>query len=201
MPNQSTELQKPTITSQAQTKPSPLTQKDREAIEYFFTHWMMHGVVIRTESPKEPPKEPFIKEQTTLDLAKTINDSQLGPVRVVMQFEKKSAAKAKLVKGGNMGYQSYILNSDGNKTKGFLSKWDQGYDWMLDVTSFCDADSINLPGFKEYLKERYLSPPTAHEGLLSEYALYSLKRISTLAAVIKNIIDGMKIDESCVCVQ
>jgi len=177
-----------------QTKPLRLTKKDREVIEYFFTHFQPDGFIIHHPEKEIPPQERLTyqeKESTTLDLAKVVNDAQLGPVKVTLHFFKKDPSEARLIKkDDDPDYKSYVMDDD-PENKVYLSKWGKGYDWGLEASTLFDADDIKLPGFKEYLKERYLSPPTEHERLLSEHTLDSLRDIAAIAKIIKSIIASL----------
>lgn len=185
-----TEVQKP-----EKTKPSRLTQKDREVIEYFFTHFQPDGFIIHQPEKKIPPQEILTyqePEKTPLTFAKVVKDAQLGPVKVTLQFTKKDPSKAKLVKkeGGD-----YLMEDD--QTEVYLSKWYQGYDWDLEASTSFDADDIKIPGFKQYIIDRYLSPPTKHEKLLSEYTLDSLYKIAMVARILEVLITEEAVETIC----
>lgn len=176
-------------TQPEKTKPLRLTKKDREVIEYFFTHFQPDGFIIHQPQKKIPPQEILTyreKEKTPLDFAKVVKDAQLGPVNVTLQFTKKEPSGAKLAKDD---YNNYKMTDE--ETKIYLSKWHQGYNWDLQASTSFDADDIKIPGFKNYLIDRYFPPPTEHERLLSEHTLDSLRDIATIATVIKSIIGSL----------
>jgi len=197
MSNQTTEVNTTTTAVQEpeETKPLRLTQKDREVIEYFFTHFQPDGVIIRQPQKEMTAQERLTyqeKGKTALDFAKVVKDAQLGPVKVTLQFtKKKEHSGAKLVKEDS---GDYLMEDE--ETKIYLSKWDRGYDWDIEAATSFDADDIKIPGFKNYIIDRYLSPPTEHESLLSEDTLYSLQKIATVARALKGIIDSLKMDET-----
>jgi len=172
----------------------PLTQKDREVIEYFFNHFQPDGFIIHGPEREITPEERLgwteQKEKTTLDFAKTVNDIQLGPVKVTLQFTKKDPSESKLIKEEDgREFKSYDMEVDPENTV-YLSKWGSGYDWDLKASTLFDADDIRLLGFKEYLKKRYLSPPTEPERLLSENTIYSLRQIANVAKILRAILSA-----------
>ena len=99
-----------------EAKALPLTQKDREVIEYFFNHFELDGFIIHGPVKEMSAEERLShreEERTTLDLAKTVKDTQLGPVKVTVQFSKKEPSEGKLVKEENdREFKSYAMRDD-----------------------------------------------------------------------------------------